>query len=49
MFIVGVAFLLFWIIVEVFVLTIAKAALMTAVIFLILGLLMNERPWEKRP
>ena len=44
---IGVAFLITWLLIQVFTLDPTKALLVTAVIFLILGVLV-ERPWEGR-
>lgn len=45
MVVVGLAFLVTWLQVQVFGLDIVKAVLVTALIFVILGLVIGERPW----
>lgn len=44
----GVAFLVFWLLMEVFDLTVSKAALVTAIIFILVSLLWG-RPWVRHP
>lgn len=44
MLLVGLAFLVDWLLIQVFTLTVDKAALVTALIFIVLGVLV-ERPW----
>lgn len=50
-FVVGVAFLVDWLLIQVFSQTVDKAALITAIVFLILGLLYEipngNWPWKK--
>lgn len=46
MVLVGLGFLVFWLFLTVVTtLTVVKAALITALIFIILGLIIGERPW----
>ncbi len=45
MLLVGVSWLVFWLLIDVFTVAIIKAALVTAIIFLILGVLAGEHPW----
>lgn len=50
MIIVGVSWVLFWALVEAFKLEIVTAAIVTGVAFILLGLVLGERPvFEKRP
>lgn len=41
----GLAFLVTWLEVQVFGLEVVKALLVTAIIFIVLGLVVGERPW----
>lgn len=47
MIVIGVAFLVDWLLMQVFSLNDLKAALVTAIIFIVAGVLLGERPWEK--
>lgn len=49
MVLVGIAFFLLWLLVEVFLVELVKAILVTAIVFIIAGILVGERPWERRP
>lgn len=44
---VGVAFIVFWGLVEVFAITVTKSALVTGIVFILLGLVLGERPWNR--
>lgn len=48
MVIVGVSWLLFWLLLEVFTVAVDKAALVTAIVFILLGIVLGERPWERK-
>lgn len=48
-FLVGVAFLFYWALTELFTITDHKAALVTAVVFIIVGLLYDYKPWVRKP
>lgn len=48
MILIGLSWLIFWLLVEVFTVAVIKAALVTALVFIILGLLNGERPWERK-
>lgn len=46
----GLSFLVFWLLFSVFTVTLAHAALATAIIFIVLGLVLGEyKPWINRP
>jgi hypothetical protein len=47
MFLIGVAFFVDWLLIKLFELPLDKATLVTAVIFLIAGLVVGERPWVR--
>lgn len=47
MILIGLAFLITWLQVQVFTLAIDKALLITALIYIILGLVLGERPLRK--
>lgn len=47
MILVGASWLVFWILYIVFNVAIDKAALATAIIFIIAGLIMGEHPWHR--
>lgn len=47
MVLVGLAFLVDWLCLEVFNLTDVKSALITALLFIIVGFLVGERPWVR--
>lgn len=47
MVLIGISWLLFWLLVVVFALEAVKAALVVAIIFILAGLVMGERPWNK--
>lgn len=47
MIIVGSSWLLFWLLTQVFSVELLKAALATAVVFILLGLVMGERPFNR--
>lgn len=49
MVLVGLSWLVFWLLVDVFSIEALKAALATAIIFIVLGLIWGERPWIRRP
>lgn len=49
MVLVGLAFLVDWLLQQVFALTELKAVLVTAIVFIVLGLLLGERPFVKNP
>jgi len=50
MVLIGISWLVFWLLVEVFTVTLMHAALATALIFIVLGLLVEGvPPWERRP
>lgn len=44
----GLAFLLTWLEVQVFELDLLKSILVTAIVFIVAGIVLGERPWEKR-
>jgi hypothetical protein len=44
MLLVGLSWLTFWLLIDVFTVEITKAALVTAIIFLVLGLLLDDGP-----
>lgn len=48
MVITGLAFLLFWLLFSILNVAIGTAALVTAIVFVVLGLLNDERPWVRR-
>lgn len=48
MVLVGLSFLVYWLLQEVFTVAPLKAALVTGLIFVILGLLVGERPWDRK-
>lgn len=47
MLVVGVAFLVFWLLFDVFAVVMAHAALATAIIFIVIGVLAGEKPWAR--
>lgn len=47
MVIVGVSWLVFWLLVDVFSVESLKAALATGLIFVLAGLVLGERPWNR--
>ncbi len=49
MVLVGLAFLVTWLEVVVFALGLDKAMLVTAILFILVGLVAGERPWDRRP
>lgn len=48
MVLVGLSWLVYWLLVSVFDVEAIKAVLSVAIIFIVLGLILGERPWEKR-
>jgi uncharacterized membrane protein YjjB (DUF3815 family) len=48
MVVVGLGFLVYWLCVQVFGVSVDKAALITALLFIIVGILVGERPWIRR-
>jgi hypothetical protein len=48
MVIVGLAFLITWLFMILFAIEVSKAILVTAILFIVVGLLLGERPWERR-
>ena len=44
---VGIAFLLTWLMYVVFSVSLAHSILVTAIVFILLGLVLGERPWTK--
>lgn len=49
MVLIGLSFLVTWLQVQVFTVELVKALLVTALIFIILGLVLGERPWNRQP
>lgn len=49
MVLIGLSWLVTWLQVQVFGVDLVKALLITALIFIIVGVLVGERPWERRP
>lgn len=47
MVLVGLSWLIFWLLVDVFDVEALKAALATGIVFLIMGLILGERPWNR--
>jgi hypothetical protein len=48
MLLVGLAFFVFWLLVEIFAVTLVKAALVTAIVFIVLGILTEGLPSFKK-
>lgn len=48
-FLVGVAFLFDWALVDIFNINALKATLVTGVVFIIIGLCVDYRPWVRKP
>lgn len=48
MVLIGLSWLVTWLLAEVFAVELLHAILATAIIFIALGLIGGERPWEKR-
>lgn len=48
MLLIGVSWLLFWLLITVFLIEVVKAALVTAIVFIVLGLLLEGWPELKR-
>lgn len=48
MIIVGLAFLVSWLFVVLSLLSVDKSLLVTAIVFIVLGILLGERPWERK-
>lgn len=46
MLLIGISWLVYWLLVGVFTVEAIKAALVTGIIFVILGLLIGDRPWS---
>lgn len=46
MIVVGVSWILYWALVDAFNLEALQAALMTGIVFILLGLVLGERPWN---
>lgn len=46
---VGLSWLVYWLLVSVFSLESLKAALVVAILFIIAGILLGERPWVRHP
>jgi len=44
---IGVSWVLFWALVRVFTIEVTLAAIVTGVVFILLGLLLGERPWTR--
>jgi len=49
MVLIGLSWLVSWLLVDVFNVELVKTILTTAIIFIVLGLILGERPWERRP
>lgn len=49
MVLIGMSWLIYWLLVDVFILEALKAALVVAIVFILAGLILGERPWERRP
>jgi hypothetical protein len=49
MVLIGASWLIYWILYKVFSVAADKAALATAIIFIVAGLILGERPWTHRP
>lgn len=47
MIVVGVSWILYWALVDAFNLDSLKAALITGIVFILLGLVLGERPWNR--
>lgn len=43
----GIAFILFWALIKVFTIELTLAAVVTGVVFILLGLLLGERPFTR--
>lgn len=48
-FLVGVAFLFDWALIDVFGINSLKATLVTGIVFIIIGLFVDYRPWVRKP
>lgn len=46
---IGVSWLFYWALIDIFNINDLKAALVTAVVFIIVGLLYDYRPWVRKP
>jgi hypothetical protein len=44
----GIAFFVFWLLIDVFTLTVVKAALVTALIFILIGILVEGYPFVRK-
>lgn len=48
MVLIGIAFVLLWLMVTVFTIELLKAALVVGIIYIVAGLLLGDRPWNNR-
>lgn len=48
MLLVGLGFLVAWLLYAVFVVVLSHALLATAIIFIVLGIILGERPWKSQ-